>query len=151
MTPFESTHAEGPHPGLPAIEYRVSPAVSNEDLNALFVASWPDHLWSDFSPVLSRSLAYICACAGDLLIGFVNVAWDGGVHAFLLDTTVHPDWRRRGIGRQLVLHAAEAARERGMHWLHVDYEPHLDGFYRRCGFWPTLAGLIRLQEGASVS
>jgi hypothetical protein len=26
----------------------------------------------------------------------------------------------------------------------VDYEPHLDPFYRACGFVPTLAGLICL-------
>ena len=32
----------------------------------------------------------------------------------------------------------------GMTWLHVDYEPHLDGFYRGCGFRPTAAGLLRL-------
>jgi GNAT superfamily N-acetyltransferase len=148
LTLFESTHAGGPHPASPTIEYRVSPAVSNEDLNALFAASWLDHPWSDFLPILSRSLAYICAYAGDALVGFVNLAWDGSVHAFLLDTTVHPRWRRRGIGRQLVVRACAAASERGMHWLHVDYEPHLEGFYRRCGFRPTLAGLIRLQERA---
>jgi hypothetical protein len=29
-------------------------------------------------------------------------------------------------------------------WLHVDFEPHLEGFYRGCGFTPTPAGLIRL-------
>jgi hypothetical protein len=28
----------------------------------------------------------------------------------------------------------------GCPWLHVDYEPHLDGFYRGCGFRPTAAG-----------
>jgi hypothetical protein len=27
----------------------------------------------------------------------------------------------------------------------VDYEPHLDGFYRGCGFRHTLAGLIDLK------
>ena len=31
-----------------------------------------------------------------------------------------------------------------MHWLHVDYEPHLEPFYRACGFTPTLAGLLGL-------
>jgi hypothetical protein len=31
-----------------------------------------------------------------------------------------------------------------MEWLHVDYEPHLDSFYRACGFQPTLAGLLEL-------
>jgi ribosomal protein S18 acetylase RimI-like enzyme len=126
------------------ITYSTSPALSNDALNALFAAAWPDHSWSDFAPVLSRSLAYICAHHADRLIGFVNLAWDGGIHAFLLDTTVHPEFQRRGIGRELVLRAAEAARQRGIAWLHVDYELHLEGFYRGCGFRHTQAGLIRL-------
>ena len=29
---------------------------------------------------------------------------------------------------------------------HVDYAPHLDAFYRVCGFQPTAAGLIRLER-----
>jgi GNAT superfamily N-acetyltransferase len=129
-----------------SIQYRVSPAVSNKDLNAIFAAAWPNHTWHDFEPILCRSLAYICAYADETLIGFVNLAWDGGVHVFLLDTTVHPDWQRRGIGRELVQRATAVAREQGVDWLHVDYEPHLDGFYRSCGFQPTLAGLIRLSK-----
>jgi GNAT superfamily N-acetyltransferase len=83
------------------------------------------------------------------LIGFVNVAWDGGAHAFLLDTTVHPDFRRRGIATELVRRVAEAARARGAEWLHVDFEPHLETFYRGCGFAPTAAGLLRLGPGTA--
>ena len=127
------------------IVYVVSPVVTNAAMNALFAASWPDHREADFAPVLARSLLYVCAHAGDRLIGFVNVAWDGGIHAFLLDTTVHPDFQRRGIGMRLVREAADVARARGIAWLHVDYEPHLDGFYRACGFERTLAGLMRLR------
>ena len=78
------------------------------------------------------------------MVGYVNVAWDGGVHAFLLDTTVDPAFQRRGIATELVRHVADAARERGAHWLHVDYEAKLDGFYKACGFKPTAAGLMRL-------
>ena len=66
------------------------------------------------------------------------------MHAFLLDTTVDPEFQRRGIATELVQRVTEAARERGAHWLHVDYEPKLDGFYKACGFRPTAAGLIRL-------
>ena len=126
------------------ITYHVSPAVDNDELNALFALSWPSHTWRDLQPILAHSLGYLCAYADKRLIGFVNIAWDGGIHAFLLDTTVHPEWQRRGIGRQLVLHAVTLSRERGMEWLHVDYEGHLDGFYRECGFEPTLAGLVQL-------
>ena len=126
------------------ISYRISPAITNDALNALFAAAWPNHAWSDFAPVLSRSLAYVCAYRQDQLIGFVNLAWDGGIHAFLLDTTVHPEFQRHGIGRELVAQATQVARERGILWLHVDYEPHLESFYRGCGFRHTEAGLLRL-------
>jgi len=126
------------------VQYHENPAVSNSDLNVLFKASWPNHQPSDFQAVLAHSLGYVCAFSNGQLIGFVNLAWDGGIHAFLLDTTVHPDWRKQGIGRELVLHAVNLARRRGIEWLHVDYEPHLEGFYRGCGFVPTLAGLINL-------
>ncbi|MFC9861249.1 MULTISPECIES: GNAT family N-acetyltransferase [unclassified Streptomyces] len=78
------------------------------------------------------------------LVGYVNVVGDGGVHAFVLDTTVHPDEQRRGLGRRLVTTAAEQARARGARWLHVDYEPALAGFYAGCGFRPTAAGLMAL-------
>jgi len=80
------------------------------------------------------------------LVGFVKLAWDGGDHAFVLDTTVHPEYQRRGIGRLLVRRAAGVAEENGVEWLHVDYEPHLEGFYARCRFRPTPAGLIRLGD-----
>jgi ribosomal protein S18 acetylase RimI-like enzyme len=129
-----------------AIEYRVSSSVSNDALNELFVAAWSEHTLSDFTQTLLHSLAYICAYHDDNLIGFVNVAWDGGIHAFLLDTTVHPSMQRRGIGQQLVREAAQVAKARGIVWLHVDYEAHLDGFYKGCGFEETLAGLMRLNS-----
>ncbi|MGH3146209.1 MAG: GNAT family N-acetyltransferase, partial [Rubrobacter sp.] len=66
------------------------------------------------------------------------------VHGFLLDTTVRPDLRRCGIGSRLVLEAASQAAERGVEWLHVDFEPRLRHFYESCGFRPTEAGLLWL-------
>lgn len=122
----------------------VSPPLTGANLDELFASAWPGYTTRNWTPVLSRSLAYVGAFSAGALVGFVNVAWDGGVHAFLLDTTVHPAHQRRGVGSRLVLVAAQAARDRGAEWLHVDYESHLDGFYRACGFAPTLAGLLRL-------
>jgi len=99
---------------------------------------------SGWPAILARSLTWVTAHEGERLVGFVNVAWDGGAHAFLLDTTVHPDSQRRGIGSGLIREAAQAAREGDAQWLHVDFEPHLAGFYAACGFQPTAAGLLRL-------
>ncbi|HZA71513.1 MAG TPA: GNAT family N-acetyltransferase [Propionibacteriaceae bacterium] len=57
---------------------------------------------------------------------------------------VDPDFQRRGIGRRLVQVLVTQVTAAGCEWLHVDYEPHLDGFYRDCGFRPTPAGLLHL-------
>src|SRR5262245_18779759 len=133
---------------LTSVEYRINPVVSTCELKELFAASWPNHQQSDFAPVLARSLSYVCAYAAERarrrLVGYVNLAWDGGVHAFLLDTTVHPDLRRQGIGRGRVYRAIETARERGAHWVHVDFEPPLRSFYLGCGFRPSDAGVFPL-------
>lgn len=83
---------------------------------------------------------------GGVLVGFVNVAWDGYVHAFVLDTAVAVRARRRGVGRELVRLAVEGARAAGCEWLHVDFDDDLRPFYfDACGFEPTNAGLVALR------
>ena len=85
--------------------------------------------------------------AAGLLVGFVNVAWDGGDHAFLIDTKTRGTHQRRGIGRELVRQAARHARTAGCEWLHVDFTPELATFYlAACGFRVTDAGLIHLTD-----
>jgi ribosomal protein S18 acetylase RimI-like enzyme len=83
---------------------------------------------------------------GDL-VGFVNVAWDGSDHAFLLDTKVRPDHQRRGIATELVRIALRNAKDAGCEWLEVDFDEGLEAFYYdACGFEPTLAGLVHLPD-----
>lgn len=126
------------------IEITTDPFPEDDALHTLWHLAWGDAGPDTFQPLLERGLAHVGAFADGELIGFVNVAWDGGVHAFVLDTCVVPEFRRQGIAVRLVKRAAEVARQRGAHWLHVDFEPHLEGFYRQCGFAPTAAGLMRL-------
>jgi len=123
-----------------------SPVLSNQALNELFQLAWKNHAPTDFAYLRTHSLGWVGALAGDLLVGFVNVAWDGGRHAFLLDTTVHPDHQRRGLGKALVAQALDLARDAGVEWLHVDFEPGLEPFYRACGFRATAAGVVRLEQ-----
>jgi GNAT superfamily N-acetyltransferase len=146
LSPSRTTRERPINRGLADVRFCASPEVSNTALNDLFRAAWPSHDDHDFQVILSRSLAYLCAFAGERLVGFVNLAWDGGAHAFLLDPTVHPDHRHCGIGSELVRRAAACAREAHVEHLHVDYEPRLTEFYRRCGFRPTAAGLLTLAD-----
>ena len=101
--------------------------------------------WDRIRP---HSLGWVTARSADgTLVGFVNVAWDGGDHAFLIDTKVRPDHQRRGIGTELVRLAAWHAKEAGCEWLEVDFDDHLTPFYYdACGFVPASAGLIHLPE-----
>ncbi|GIF74777.1 GNAT family N-acetyltransferase [Asanoa siamensis] len=121
---------------------------TNAEITALHAAGFgPSAAADDWSGRLLRhSLGWVCARADDgALVGFVNVAWDGATHAFILDTVVAPTARHQGVGARLVRLAADQARAAGVHWLHVDFEPHLRDFYLgACGFRPTEAGLIAL-------
>ena len=96
--------------------------------------------------VRRHSLGWVTARRDDRLVGFANVAWDGGDHAFLLDPKAHPDEQRHGLGAAIVARAVEGARDAGCEWVHVDFEPHLRDFYLdACGFRATEAGLLRLR------
>ena len=101
--------------------------------------------WDRIRP---RSLGWVAARAADgLLVGFVNVAWDGGDHAFLIDTKTRGTWQHRGIATEVVRLAARHARAAGCERLHVDFEPPaLAAFYvESCGFTPTSGALIDLR------
>jgi ribosomal protein S18 acetylase RimI-like enzyme len=87
--------------------------------------------------------------ADGTVVGFVNVAWDGSDHAFLLDTKTRRDHQRRGIATRVVRVAMRHARLAGCEWLHVDFDDadRLAAFYfDACGFRPTTAGLVHLAE-----
>jgi GNAT superfamily N-acetyltransferase len=122
---------------------------ANADLNALHAEGFGhgplDIDWR--AQVERHSLGWACATDAGRLIGFVNVAWDGGAHAFVIDTLVSNGARRRGIGTRLIEVAARQSRSAGCEWLHVDFDEQLRGFYlESCGFSATEAGVIALRE-----
>ncbi|MDG4821859.1 GNAT family N-acetyltransferase [Asanoa sp. WMMD1127] len=131
-----------------ALTYEWRGRFVNAEVAALHVEGFgPATTTDDWWDRLQRhSLGWVCARDSDAaLVGFVNVAWDGGTHAFVLDTVVADRARRQGVGTGLLRVATEQARSAGAAWLHVDFEPHLSAFYLdACGFTPTDAGLIAL-------
>ncbi len=101
--------------------------------------------WNWRSQLDRHSLGWVTARMADLLVGFVNVVWDGHAHAWIQDTMVATDFRGKGVGTQLIRTAREEATRAGCEWLHVDFEDRLGPFYyQACGFTPTPAGLIHL-------
>ncbi len=134
-----------------AITYEWRGAFANDEVNALHAEAFaapgqdPDG-WDWRAQVADHSLGWVLARDGAELIGFVNVPWDGLVHAWIQDTMVAAHARRRGVGAALVARATDGARAAGCEWLHVDFDDHLRDFYfGACGFAPTNAGLIALR------
>ena len=134
------------------LRYEWRGEISDAELVALTEShgGTPEAGWWD--RVRPHSLGWVTArCADGRAVGFVNVAWDGGNHAFLIDTKVRSDLQRRGIGTQLARIAADSARNAGCEWLHVDFRDELRAFYfEACGFEPTTAGLIALRAISGV-
>jgi GNAT superfamily N-acetyltransferase len=124
---------------------------SNTEVNALHARAFETRVFSDeewdWQALVDRhSLGWVIARRGDTLVGFVNVIWDGSVHAWIQDTMVANDARGLGVGTKLVSAAAEGARNASCEWLHVDFDDDLRSFYfDACGFTPTNAGLIHLE------
>jgi len=130
------------------LTYLVRSAVNDEALTALHDLAFTGEISDRTSPWAARlathSVSWVCAFDNGELVGFVHACWDGGNHAFLLDTAVVPGRQGQGVGRELVRCLVKDVRESGCTWLHVDYEPQLASFYQACGFAPTNAGLLAL-------
>jgi ribosomal protein S18 acetylase RimI-like enzyme len=128
------------------VEYRWRGPVTDAEMVALVKAHGGRPTLGWWDQVRPYSLGWVTARLDvGVLTGFVNVAWDGGDHAFLLDTKVSKEYQRRGIATELVRRAAQHASASGCEWLHVDFEESLAPFYLgACGFRPTAAGLIHL-------
>ena len=146
------------------IAYEWRGAFDNPEINALHAEGFGHRLLDDdwWAQVNRHSLGWVTARAGTErartlvaragtardggdLVGFLNVAWDGAIHAFILDPVVAVPMRRHRVGTRLVEIAANEARAAGCEWLHVDFDDHLRSFYfDACGFTPTNAGLVRL-------
>jgi GNAT superfamily N-acetyltransferase len=140
------------------VEFAWRGTFDNVELNELHAEAFGTRVydrdeWNWIQQVERHSLGWVIAREDARLVGFVNVPWDGLVHAWIQDTIVANGARRRGIATQLVALARDHAREAGCEWLHVDFEDRLRPLYiDACGFTPTPAGIMALQgeEPASL-
>jgi GNAT superfamily N-acetyltransferase len=135
-----------------ALTYSWRGEFTNSEVNALHAMAFGTRVFSDeewdwVSLTERHSLGWVTARDGDTLVGFINVIWDGLVHAWIQDSMVHQSHQHRGIGRSLVFLARDESRKAGCEWLHVDFDDDLKPFYiDACGFTQTTAGLIALQQ-----
>ncbi|MFM2076164.1 MAG: hypothetical protein RJA49_54 [Actinomycetota bacterium] len=132
------------------IEYEWRGTFTNDEVNVLHAEAFTTRVFSadewDWEALTERhSLGWVTARRDGTLVGFVNLPWDGLVHAWIQDVMVASAARHSGVGVALVRAAVDGARDAGCEWLHVDFDDDLRPFYfDACGFRPTNAGLIQL-------
>lgn len=105
------------------------------------------------APSAEAAIAY----AGDEPAGFAlwfhnYSTFLGRPGLYLEDLFVRPEWRKRGIGRALLVHLARLAVARGcgrMEWAVLDWNEPAIGFYRSLGAQPMDEWTVfRLTGGA---
>jgi len=132
------------------ITYRWRGEFSNVEIHAVHAEAFGTRLyeeseWNWIEQCERYSLGWVVARDGSRFVGFVNVLWDGLVHAYLEDVMVSAEARHRGVGVGLVRAARGGAGAAGCEFLHVNFDEELRTFYiDACGFAPTLGGLMEL-------
>ena len=104
---------------------------------------------SIFSRALGGLIALLalvaCAQADERILAFrseITIAADGSMQvAETIRVRAEGDRIRHGIYRDF----PTDYRDRYNNRVHVDFEPHLESFYRSCGFQHTAAGLIQFK------
>jgi GNAT superfamily N-acetyltransferase len=84
-----------------------------------------------------------------VIVGFASVLMRPDGNAELDGLFVEPTLWKHGVGRLLVEHCADVARERASRVLHVVGNPHAEGFYAACGFRTT--GAVETRFGAGLA
>ena len=123
-----------------AVEYRSGDsALSTDAFSELARRIWP----RDYDPALTSAALgktlNIAAWDGDRLVGSVRVLTDGYFFSTVAEVMVDPDYRKQGIGRELLRRALDVA-PGGALW--VGAQPGQERFVEAAGFRRGLTGYV---------
>lgn len=109
-----------------------------EQIHQLYVAAgW----WApDDSPhphivnIVRGSHCFLAAVEADRIIGMGRAISDKSSDAYIQDVTVAEDYRRRGIGSEVIERLVDRLRGDGISWIGVVAERNTSEFYEKFGF-----------------
>ena len=123
------------------IELEEAETLSQIALAAKAYWGYPERWMEIWIPQLTFTSEYFegneswVAVDGDQQIGFYTLQDKSG-NAWLENLWVLPEYIGQGVGKQLFLHAAELARQRGYKTLQLEADPNALGFYEKMGMYP---------------
>ncbi len=132
--------------------YRNGETMTNQDTDIKFVDNWSKEdivalyksagWWKEsydpsaITQLITGSFAFAVAVnpSSGKAIGMGRIISDGVSDAYIQDLVVLPEYRRQGIGKQLVNALLDRCLSKGMTWIGLISEPGQDGFYSSLGF-----------------
>jgi GNAT superfamily N-acetyltransferase len=83
---------------------------------------------------IAASSHAVCGYDGDRLVAMGRTMSDGAIHALIVDVIVDPEWRGRGIGREIVARLVERCVEQGIEAIQLFAADGKAPFYEKLGF-----------------
>ena len=110
--------------------------VTSDEINNLMDLVIPGRDHDNFTETLKRSLGYVVVRdKTGTLIGYCNLAWDGGRHATIFDLNVHPDHRNQDFVFSMLQKLVEGARNTpDLRYLHADFNKSRTKIAEKYGF-----------------
>lgn len=125
----------------PGIRYRFVEEVEIELLHQIIglyrAAGWWPEEEADtrlVARIIAGSHCFLTAMDGNQLVGMGRAISDRASDAYLQDLTVHPDYRRQGIGACLVKRILARLAADGLPWVGLIAEGNAFPLYLRFGF-----------------
>lgn len=126
------------------VDIREGGAIPEKQLRELFAVLGWDHLVGLLPDLLLNSTFVVSAWDGARLVGLSRVVSDRVYFSTLQQVGVHPDYRRQGLGSELVRRCIE--RFSTTSFLLTTDEPSNETFYGRFGFRLAGNAMIRPRD-----
>ncbi len=131
---------------------RVVDAWDQEEILQLYHAGgwWKDEYDPSSLPELIRkSFAFVVAVdtKTNRAVGMGRVISDGISDGYIQDLVVLPEYRNKGVGKEIVAALVQKCTESGITWLALVAEPDTEAFYRPLGFHPMRGHVPLLWKG----
>lgn len=126
-----------------AVDYEAVTAAPVEEIVELYKsAGW----WQEspearavIPPMIRGSLCFMVARSiSGRIVGMARVISDGFSDAYIQDVVVLPDYRGRGVGKELVKRLTQFCRDRNISWIGLIAEPGTQAVYEKLGFGPLV-------------
>jgi len=123
------------------IEIKIVDVWPEQDIIELYKVGgwWKDRYDSSgLKYLIKGSLAFVVAIDKKIkkAVGMGRLISDGVSDAYIQDLVVLPEYRDKGIGREIVKTLVDHCKKKGIFWIGLIAEPNQDTFYETLGFKP---------------